>query len=101
MTEIWLPPREAERQRLEQQAERQRRRAPEPIEPEALLHEAWRDRPSREPMYRYRYRRRYWAIRIPWWAWLVAIPLALALLVNPWAFWIGLAAVGFVVGWCA
>lgn len=102
MPEIWLPPREAERQRLEEQAERQRLRAPEPgPDPEPLLHRAWRQRASGEPLYRYRYRRRYWAVRIPLWAWLVAAPLAVLAVVSPWAFWIALAMIGFCVGMVA
>ena len=91
MPELWLPPPEVERQqRLAEQAERQRLRAPEPG-PDDL--------PELRVLRR-RYRRRWAQMLPPAGPGVVAFSIALALtavLISPYVFWIGLALAVVVV----
>jgi hypothetical protein len=91
--------RRREEQRLEEQAERQRLRAPEPG-PANVPTETFEEE-SEIPILRaslYDYRKLRWGIG------LLVLPLVLGgWLVNPWIFWLGLLpfffSVGFIVDW--
>jgi hypothetical protein len=83
---LWLPPREAERQRLEEQAERQRQRAPEPgVE----IPEPPRAGPRQFRYKQTRFRGRVVrASSIPWWIWLLSLSLVGVGFIAGWIVWV-------------